>query len=336
MRTAVVLSSLVLAASLVACSATRTGDGFTQATGAGGAASGTSSDSTGLGGGFATGSGTGTGTPGDGCSAAAELVYVLSTSNEIYSFDPAKKVFTDLFALDCQPQDPDPSNPLTWQPNSMAVDRNAVAWVNYVGTDTFLGADAAGVIFKVDLIKKTCEPTPTVKLPTNWFRLGMGFSTDAASGTSETLYVTGTADLGGSPGLGRIDPSSHTLVAAPGQFKGDATLAGQNAELTGTGDAKLFGFFTTSPNVRVAQIDKGSANILSDKEITGVSPPQAWAFSFWGGEFYLYTSDGTSPSRVTRYDPMTNAINTSFIPDVGGFIIVGAGVSTCAPLTPPK
>jgi hypothetical protein len=336
MRSAVLSSLLFAFATIVGCAATQTTGGFTEATGAGGSTgTGTNTDSSGLGGSFANGSGSTTGS-GGGCSAAAELVYVLSTSNEIYSFDPGKKQFVDLFTLNCQPKDPDPSNPLDWQPNSMAVDRNAVAWVNYVGTDPFALQDAAGQIFKVDLVQKSCEPAPAVKLPTNWFRLGMGFSTDAADSTSETLYVTGTGDLGTSPGLGKIDVNSKSLVTAPGPWKGDATLSGQNAELTGTGDAKLFGFFTTSPSVRVAEIDKGTANILSNKQITGVAPPQAWAFSFWGGAFYLYTSDGTTPSNVTRYDPMTSSIDTSFIPDVGGFVIVGAGVSTCAPLTPPK
>jgi len=76
----------------------------------------------------------------------------------------------------------------------------------------------------------------------------------------------------------------------PGQFSGDATLAGQSAELTGTGDAKLFGFFTTSP-VRVAQIDKSSAKILSDHTVSGVATPLAWAFSFWAA-----TSTCTRPT----------------------------------------
>ena len=26
--------------------------------------------------------------------------------------------------------------------------------------------------------------------------------------------------------------------------------------------------------------------------MTGVQTPQDWAFSFWGGHFYLYTSQG--------------------------------------------
>jgi hypothetical protein len=126
-------------------------------------------------------------------------------------------------------------------------------------------------------------------------------------------------------------------VVPVGQFTG-STLKGQSAELTGTGDAKLFGFFTTQP-VHVAQIDKGTGATPAsgDHALSQVQVPGAWAFSFWGGAFYLYTSDGTSTSTVTKYDPTTNAVDTSYIPGQDTqFIIVGAGVSTCAPLTPPK
>jgi hypothetical protein len=71
--------------------------------------------------------------------------------------------------------------------------------------------------------------------------------------------------------------------------------------------------------------------------MTGVVPPMAWAFSFWGGHFYLYTSQGAGTgngSDVTDYDPVSGSINTSFMKGIG-FDIVGAGVSTCAPTAPP-
>jgi hypothetical protein len=69
-----------------------------------------------------------------------------------------------------------------------------------------------------------------------------------------------------------------------------------------------------------------------------VQCPQAWAFSFWGGDFYLYTSpDGTTDSTVTHYTTGDGGIDTSYVNDTG-MVIVGAGVSTCAPTTqpPPK
>jgi hypothetical protein len=187
------------------------------------------------------------------------------------------------------------------------------------------------VLFKVSTLDASCEPAPTVQLPQGWCRMGMGFSIDVVGETSETLYVSGTAGLlGDSPGLGRIDMGTNTL-APIGEFTGP--LSGQNAELTGTGDGRLFGFFTTSP-VEVAEINKGSGAILSSTPLSGVETPNAWAFSFWGGDFYLYTATiGTSD--VTHYRPSTGAVDPAYMTDIG-FRIVGAGVSTCAPLTPPE
>jgi hypothetical protein len=335
---AVILPCLFVAA-VVGCSATGTheftgagasGAGASGAGGSGAGGGGTGSG-LGLGGGVGVGSGGSTGSGVPGCTKAAELVYVLSADNTLWSFDPPSKQFTQLFTLNCNV----PNDGNMWSPNSMAIDRNVVAWVNYVGNDGT--TDQAGVVFKVDIATQSCGASPAITLQSSeWYRLGMGFSTDTAGGASETLFVTGTGSgTSNSPGLGKIDLTNDTLVAI-GQFGDDAALSGQSAELTGTGDARLFGYFTTSPNVRVAQIDKTTANILSDHELVGVPPPQAWAFSFWGGDFYLYTSqDGVTDSSVVHYDPTTQAVDTMYVPDTGS-VIVGAGVSTCAPITPPS
>ena len=109
------------------------------------------------------------------------------------------------------------------------------------------------------------------------------------------------------------------------------------AELTGTGDGRLFAFFTTTP-VYVAQVDKTNGGTMNPVPMTGVQTPQDWAFSFWGGHFYLYTSQGmlgTGGSDVTDYDPTSGTINTTYMTKVG-FDIVGAGVSTCAPTVAPQ
>jgi hypothetical protein len=166
----------------------------------------------------------------------------------------------------------------------------------------------------------------------------MGFSTDAAQGSSERLFVTGTGNVAGgtSPGLGRIDFATNNVVPV-GQFNGP--LAGQNAELTGTGDARLFGFFTTTP-VEVAEIDKKAGSILSTAKLPKVETPSAWAFSFWGGDFYLYTApdEGVFPGRTTnvsKYHPQDGTTDPAYMTNIG-FRIVGAGVSTCAPVEPPK
>ena len=264
---------------------------------------------------FNTSSGVGAGGPDDNCSEAAKLIYVLSDANDLYSFKPDEKKFTKIGPLSC---------PTSMSPNSMAVDRNAYAWVNYVQPG--LIGDDAGVIYRVNTLDASCDPTPLVTLPNGWYRIGMGFSSDGTDTTAETLFVTG---IGLAGALGYINASNQLQTI--GNFSG--SIAGQSAELTGTGDGRLYGFFTSTPVV-VAQLDKNVASPLTAKSLPTVPVPNAWAFSFWGGDFYLYTASFAN-SQVTRYRPSDDSVDTNFIGDTG-FRILGAGVSTCAPLEPPK
>ena len=105
-------------------------------------------------------------------------------------------------------------------------------------------------------------------------------------------------------------------------------------ELTGTGDAQLFGFFTTNP-ASLAVIDVGTAKASGIVPLPGVSTGQAFAFSFWGGDFWFYTAQGLEGSNVTRLKTATDRSISVVKTDIG-FRIVGAGVSTCAPTAPPK
>jgi hypothetical protein len=330
---------LVLAASCVgaawACGGGGGNTGFTGSDGGTGNGTGTGAGSDGGTGSLLNGGGTvAEGGDSTGCSDASKLVYVLSEENDLYSFDPPSKAFTKIGALACKA----PGQ----TPNSMAVSRDATAWVNYVTADS-----SAGSIFKVSTADASCQST-NVSLQQGWTRVGMGFSSDTAGGTSETLYVTATGNggiqlppipgfdasvLGGNQGLGKLDLTSQTLSPI-GPFSG--ALQGQDAELTGTGDGRLFGFFTTTPIV-VATIDKASGATSSPATLTGVETPNFWAFSFWGGDFYLYTCPGdpTRTTNVTHYSPSTGLIDTAYMTNIG-FRIVGAGVSTCAPTAPPK
>ena len=310
---AVVLASICLAA-FVGCSASDNklfssgGTGNSSTGGSGSSSSGTSTGANGIG---ATGTGAG-GTGGQqglggnfnvgdaggppGCSAASQLAYVFSAAGDIYSFDPPSKVFTMIATPGCP-----------GQANSMAIDRNLTAWLNYIGT-----------IYTYDLnTNGPCKPSG-ITLPAAFQQVGMGFSTDAVGGTAETLYLSSIS--GG--GLGKVDMATKTVVPI--------SASGMGGELTGTGDARLFEYFT-SP-VSVAQINKSTGAILNNMPL-GVPTPSDWAFSFWGGDFYVYAApngniDGNS--SVIHYTPSTNTVDTAYVMDVG-FAIVGAGVSTCAP-----
>lgn len=249
-----------------------------------------------------------------GCSEAAKLVYVVSDLNELFSFKPDTVTFAKIGELKC---------PSASTPNSMAVDRTGVAWVNF----------ADGNLFKVSTADASCQATTYVPDQQGFHTYGMAFATNGAGSTDETLYVVGIEGVNTGKGLAKIDLTSMKLTTI-GDFSGD--LTGQGAELTGTGDGRLYGFFTTKPNAKLAQIDTGTGATTDESTLTGVSTGTAWAFSFWGGDFWFYTAVKPAYTVLTRKQSSTDGNISTVKQDVGGFRIVGAGVSTCAPTTPPR
>jgi hypothetical protein len=266
------------------------------------------------------------GPPAETCSEAAKLVYVVSDENHLYTFAPNKlpdtaAAFTDLGLLGCS----DPGDMV----NSMAVDRHGTAYVNY----------ASGKIFTVDTKTMSCTDTGFVPGQAGFSpNLSMGFSADAPGSSQETLYVSdNTGDDTQAPdgkGLAKLDLTKSPPELIPlGTFTG--AVMGGRCELTGTGDAKLFGFFTTVP-AHVAEIQKGSGATPAATNLPTVDASTGgYAFSFWGGSFWFYTASDTDTTKVTRYDPTSNPPATTVAAPMLDFTIVGAGVSTCAPLTFP-
>jgi hypothetical protein len=308
------LKVLALALAVTSCGSSSPRSGFDSA------ATG-SSGSLGSGGGAGSSGALGGGVTSDaganqaGCSEAAKLVYVVTDQNALYSFAPDKLTFTSIGTLSC------PSGVAT--PNSMAVDRSGTAWVNF----------SDGSLFKVSTTDASCTATSFQPGQSGFGRFGMAFATNSATSQDETLYVVGIEGLAGGKGLAKIDLLTMVLTTI-GDFSGN--LQGQGAELTGTGDGRLFGFFTTSPYATLAQIDKSTGATSAAQTLNGVSTGNAWAFSFWGGDFWFYTASGLSPSTVTRKQTSTDGSLSTAKKDVGGFRIVGAGVSTCAPTAPPR
>ena len=312
MRTAASLFCLFsLAAACTACSSSKSSS-FAEPTPPAGSGFGDGGTSSGT-----IGGGKNPATPDGGnqsnCSDAAKLVYVVTDANELFSYDPGAAKFAKIGELNC------PANGET--PNSMAVDRSGTAWVNF----------SDGSLFQVSTADASCQATTYQKQQGGFVRFGMAFASDSAGSDKETLYVVGIEGLNGGKGLGRIDLTSMTLTKI-GDFSGN--LQGQGAELTGTGDGRLYGFFTTQPDATLAQINKTTGATTGEASLNGVNTGSAWAFSFWGGDFWFYTSGG-GPSTVTRKQTSTDGNLSTAIADVGGFRIVGAGVSTCAPTTPP-
>lgn len=304
---------VVLAAFLFACGPSTRGDD-----GPGGNGNGPDSGN---------GGGSGSGNQ-DGCSDAAKLIYVVDSNKQMSSFDGATKMFTDLGVLSC----PAASGA---QPFSMSVDRNATAYVLYSGVDQLSGEVTSTEIFKVDTTQPGLPCTKTSFAGTADFKqFGMGFSTDAAMGSDDTLFIAGSAEVGtGTTKLAKLDVNTMqpTMI---GSVTGDP-------ELTGTGSAELWAFYpsntTGSTDPGIVKLDKATGAGSTNYALASLKgPPNAWAFAFWGGDYWVFlarSSGGIIPTpgktKVFQIDGtngtvkgMTDTTRT----------IVGAGVSTCAPV----
>ncbi len=244
--------------------------------------------------------------------AGATLIYVISQMNDLFSFYPPTAQFTRIGTIQC------PSLPRS-TPFSMAVDRNGIAFVVFT----------SGELFRVSTATASCAPTGFVMNQGGFSStFGMGFSRDP-NGVTETLYLAGDpgASLFGSPSiLGGVDPQTLQLRTV-GTFSPSIFAP----ELTGTGAGDLFAFYAPNPgdssHTAVGQIDENTARVLAETPLPGVTLSEGWAFAFWGGDFYFFTAPSGS-SIVTRFRPSDDSIV-----QVGSTsdIIVGAGVSTCAP-----
>ena len=227
------------------------------------------------------------------------------------------KTFTTIGTLTCADID---NIPLA-TPFSMAVDRNAQAYVLYNNS----------VIYKVDTTQSSLPCTKTsYTVQHGLSEFGMGFSTDTAGGTTDTLFIAGGGDVGSASTstLATLDPSSFTATPV-GSISG-------SPELTGNSNAELWAFSPTgTPTVQ--QIDKisGSATITYP-ESTLAGSPSAWAFGFYGGDYWVFLAKGND-TQTTVYE-VAGPTNMSHTPGsivgttpASGLLIVGAGVSTCAP-----
>jgi hypothetical protein len=257
---------------------------------------------------------TNTNTNSDGCSDAAKLVYVFDSNEKLSTFDPATKTFKDLGTLNC------PAS-FGFAPFSMGVDRTPTAWVLY-------SSGFSAQLFRVDPMTLKCEKTSwTTKLELRMF--GMGFSTDAAGGTTDTLYIAGGADpLGDASKLAQLNTTSMNPTMI-GNLQGWP-------EMTGTGKAELWGFFPDGGTPRIQQLSKTNGMGLTTFPLPSLADgggigDAAFAFAFWGGDFWIFLRKlSDSSTKVYQVDGTTGAIKGTTPPT--GREIVGAGVSTCAPI----
>ncbi|MCX5741847.1 MAG: hypothetical protein NT062_05020 [Proteobacteria bacterium] len=247
----------------------------------------------------------------------SELVYVLTNDDQLMSFDP-QKLPDDPFHLIAQ------LSCGLLNPNSMAIDHFGVAWI----------VDHHRTLFRASILDGRCEQAEALTGDAIPQTFGMGFAangTHQAAGSAETLYVASDDTNGVQPSVFATLDTTKTrpAYAAIGKV---AARGKWNPEFSGTGDGELFGYFPLAGGDGfVQQIDRASGAAIG-KQWTVPSPieVQSWAFAQWGGKFYIFTTlvDGNSVVHEIRRKTGEYKVVREHLP----FAIIGAGVSTCAPV----
>lgn len=272
----------------------------------------------------------------NGCGSGTELIYVVDAEYRLLSFDPSedRHTFSLVGNLDCPTAhgawpgfDGGLGSPAT--PFSMSVDRQGVAWVVY----------SSGEIFHVSTRNAQCTASSYPRGQGGYELFGMGFVADGDGFATEKLAIAGGSASGiatSSAELGMIEPGSMSLSPV-GQMSGGGEYS---PELSGTGRGELYAYYPGSFSTYIAEIDVATGAERPGRNFA--LPPvvgdyvSAWAFAHWGGRFYVFVTtdnlEGTATnSQVFRLDPATG--DTASLLANLPYTIVGAGVSTCAPVS---
>jgi hypothetical protein len=251
--------------------------------------------------------------------AGSTLVYLVTEQFELLSFYPPSAEFTPIGTLNC------PLTQAGHAPFSMAVDRTGIAYVLYDD----------GELFRVSTATAACRATGFRSGQSGFSTtFGMGYAHDS-TGSGETLYVaSGGANV--APRLATIDTQTFALHAV-----GAINPSIGSPELSGTGAGDLFAFFATRgaapcdnfnanmvcTDSAIGQLDKTTGQVTGESVLTGNPQGTAWAFAFYGGDFYTFTAPNGG-TVVNRFSPADGSLVTVARRTDR---IVGAGVSTCAP-----
>ena len=264
------------------------------------------------------------------CPDGTDLIYLVDTEYRLLSFDPRGEAYTFelLGNLNCPAGSPWPG----WgslgaaSPFSMSVDRQGTAWVMYTSGEIFW-------IPTQDV--EDCRPGNWVPGTDGFELFGMGFVTNSSFSTDETLFIAGgTVEQMQFHETGRLAGWSPTYNSLG--VRGLLSESDLGPELTGTGGGELFGYFPSETEATVAQIDKTTGQNIQSWAVPGVdSGVRAWAFAHWGGDFFIFVSFEDMATGITNQVQRFNRKSglTEVVIESSPYRVVGAGVSTCAPLT---
>jgi hypothetical protein len=269
----------------------------------------------------------------DPCSdEARQLIYVIDHEYRLFSFHPWSQVFNLIGPINC-PAGPswpewDPMGLSPATPFSMSIDRDARAWVLY----------SSGEVFRVSTQDASCTPTGFVPGQLGFKLFGMGFSSDAPGSDQDTLFISGGDFINDAFTGYTLDPNAANLgtiditnmsVSLVGSLQGGEEYT---PELTGNGDGELYGYYPAlMSSATITGLNKQTGQRMASWSLpTSSGGVNAWAFAYWGGQFYVFLTTGGA-ANVYVFDPLTNSYD--LILGNTGNVVVGAGVSTCAPVS---
>jgi hypothetical protein len=236
------------------------------------------------------------------CTEAGQFIYTVDRNGTLSKFDPATLTSTPIGTLDC---------PEATLPYSMNLDQAAVAWVVYDD----------GHLWNVDVSNAHCTSTAFAPGQSGFTGFGMGSVFDSATG-KDTLFVAGGPT---DTDLATIDLSTLTLSVV-------GTIDASRTEVSGTGDGQLWVFEPSPPFIE--RLDPATGMTLEHHDLNAITSVGGYAIKFWGGAFYIFI--GTDVWKVDRSSLVAGMNDPTKAPTLvlstPGLDVVGAGVSTCAPV----
>ena len=248
----------------------------------------------------------------DGCSDAAKLVYVVDENNKFSQFDPATKTFMDLGTL-----------PARRRRRDAVLDGRRSQ------------RDRVGALQRRRAVPRRHRRRSRARKPT------LGHAATASAVRHGLLDEHGGRHRRHAVRRrrrGRHATSTTSTLATLDTTSFTATTVGTVTgwpELTGNGNAELWGWFPRTRRHDHAarredqQDHRRRAHDLQLPTLQGM--PTAWAFAFWGGDYWIFLAKDTeivddrlSDRRHERRIKASTPTPTR--------TIVGAGVSTCAPV----
>lgn len=254
------------------------------------------------------------------CKENADLIFLWDDSSNLWLYNPMKtgeEAFERLGKPKC------PTKPAQYS-FSMAVDRGSNAW---------LLVQPSGAMYKVDTLNEMkCIDTGHKPGTLDFTLFGMAYVEHPKDNRCEQLYMhsleSDKLEEGPNVGkLGTLDPETMKV-----SMVGRINYSG--GELTGTADGRLFAFSGTPG--RLVEYDPKTAKVIKTTPLGNLELTNAFAFAFWGGDFYFFTETipGIGNSKVTKLDYKGDG-SLTVVESRTPLRVVGAGVSICAPLDEP-